>query len=253
MKIIQNELSKVPRAPCDIDDLSDLPFIPRPPLPIKSFAMLIVGAPGSGKTNLLLSLLMTKGKKKYYYKFFDKIYLMSGSLATLPKKFVEKLPEEQVYNEFKDDYLVATINALKDGPNHNSLLVLDDVIRSISRSKNLSKVFLNRRHITHNDQEEGNGGLSIMVTSQKFNLLCLEFRNSMSDVIIFKSSNGQELKAVKDELMVDLSPELQDKLLKEAWKEKYSFLMIKPNNDIQNKYFIKFDKVEFDENDLNSR
>ena len=253
MKIIQNELSKIPRAPCDIDDLSDLPFIPRPPLPIKSFAMLIVGSPGSGKTNLLLSLLMTKGKKKYYYKFFDKIYLMSGSLATLPKKFVEKLPEEQVYNEFKDDYLVATINALKDGPNHNSLLVLDDVIRSISRSKNLSKVFLNRRHITHNDQEEGNGGLSIMVTSQKFNLLCLEFRNSMSDVIIFKSSNGQELKAVKDELMVDLSPELQDKLLKEAWKEKYSFLMIKPNNDIQNKYFIKFDKVEFDENDLNSR
>jgi len=250
MKIIQNELSKVPRAPCDIDDLSDLPFIPRPPLPIKSFAMLIVGAPGSGKTNLLLSLLMTKGKKKYYYKFFDKIYLMSGSLATLPKKFVEKLPEEQVYNEFKDDYLVATINALKDGPNHNSLLVLDDVIRSISRSKNLSKVFLNRRHITHNDQEEGNGGLSIMVTSQKFNLLCLEFRNSMSDVIIFKSSNGLELKAIKDELMVDLSPELQDKLLKEAWKQKYQFLLIKPNNDINNKYYINFDRVEFDELDL---
>ena len=250
MKIIKNDLSKVPRAPCDIDDLSDLPYIPEKPLPTKSFAMLIVGAPGSGKTNLLLSLLMTKGKKKYYYKFFDKIFLMSGSLSTLPKKFIDKIPESQVYNEFKDENLVDTINGLKSGQNYNSLLVLDDVIRSISRSRNLSKVFLNRRHITHNDQEEGNGGLSIMVTSQKFNLLPLEFRNSMSDVIIFKSSNGLELKAVKDELMVDLSPELQDKLLKEAWKQKYQFLLIKPNNDINNKYYINFDRVEFDELDL---
>jgi GTPase SAR1 family protein len=250
MKIISNELSKVPKAPCDVDNLDDLPYIPRDPLPKKSFAMLIVGAPGSGKTNLLLSLLMTKGKKRYYYKFFDKIYLMSGSLATLPKKFVEKLPKEQVFTEFKDEYLVDTINGLKDGPNFNNLLVLDDVIRSLSRSKNLSKVFLNRRHITHNCEEDGNGGLSIMVTSQKFNLMPLEFRNAMDTVILFKSSNGQELKAIKDELMVDLSPEIQNRLLKEAWKEKYSFLMIKPNNDINNKYFIKFDKVEFDDEDL---
>lgn len=250
MKIIKNELSNVPRAPCDIDDLSDLPYIPEPPLPIKSFAMLLVGAPGSGKTNLLLSLLMTKGKKKYYYKFFDKIFLMSGSLATLPKKFVEKLPESQVYNEFKDENLVDVINVLKTGPNENSLLLLDDVIRSISRSRNLSKVFLNRRHITHNENEDGNGGLSIIVTSQKFNLLFLEFRNAISDVVLFKSSNGAEIKAIKDELMTDLSPKLQDLLLKEAWRNKYQFLLIKPNNDINNKYYINFDRVEFDELDL---
>lgn len=250
MKIVKNDLSNVPKAPCDIDDLTDLPYIPAKPLPIKSFAMLMCGAPGSGKTNLLLSLLMSKGKKKYYRKFFDRIYLISGSLATLPKKFIEKIPEDQVFSEYNEDILIDIINGLKDGPNYNSLLILDDVIRSISRSRNLSKVFLNRRHITHNENEEGNGGLSVMLTTQKFNLAPLEFRNAMSDIIIFKSGNAQEINAIKSELMTDLSTELQDKLLKESWKEKYSFLMIKPNQDIQNKYYIKFDKVMFDENDL---
>lgn len=250
MKIVKNDLSNVPKAPCDIDDLTDLPYIPAKPLPIKSFAMLMCGAPGSGKTNLLLSLLMSKGKKKYYRKFFDRIYLISGSLATLPKKFIEKIPEDQVFSEYNEDILIDIINGLKDGPNYNSLLILDDVIRSISRSRNLSKVFLNRRHITHNENEEGNGGLSVMLTTQKYNLAPLEFRNAMSDIIIFKSGNAQEINAIKSELMTDLSTELQDKLLKESWKEKYSFLMIKPNQDIQNKYYIKFDKVMFDENDL---
>ena len=250
MKIVKNDLSNVPKAPCDIDDLTDLPYIPAKPLPIKSFAMLMCGAPGSGKTNLLLSLLMSKGKKKYYRKFFDRIYLISGSLATLPKKFIEKIPEDQIFSEYNEDILIDIINGLKDGPNYNSLLILDDVIRSISRSRNLSKVFLNRRHITHNENEEGNGGLSVMLTTQKFNLAPLEFRNAMSDIIIFKSGNAQEINAIKSELMTDLSTELQDKLLKESWKEKYSFLMIKPNQDIQNKYYIKFDRVMFDENDL---
>ena len=250
MKIIKNDLSQVPKAPCDIDDLSDLPYIPTKPLPVKSFAMLICGSPGSGKTNLLLSLLMSKGKKKYYRKFFDRIYLISGSLATLPKQFISKLPEDQIFSEFNDEILVNIINTLQDGENLNALLILDDVIRSISRSRNLSKVFLNRRHITHNESEEGNGGLSVMLTTQKYNLCPLEFRNAMSDIIIFKSGNAQEINAIKSELMTDLSTELQDKLLKEAWKEKYSFLLIKPNADINNKYYIKFDKVVFDENDL---
>jgi len=32
--------------------------------------------------------------------------------------------------------------------------------------------------------------------------------------------------------------------------QKYQFLLIKPNNDINNKYYINFDRVEFDELDL---
>tara|TARA_Y100000114_G_C11738606_1_gene317672 strand:- start:744 stop:929 length:186 start_codon:yes stop_codon:yes gene_type:complete len=47
-----NPLSDVPRAPCHVDSLKDLAYIPTRPLPTKSFCMYIVGKPGSGKTNL---------------------------------------------------------------------------------------------------------------------------------------------------------------------------------------------------------
>ena len=99
MKLIPNKISEVPRVPVDIDNLSDLPFIPTAPLPKKSFAMYIVGSPGSGKTNLLLSLMLSHPTKKkrniprYYWKFFDHIHVISGSLQTLPKKFLDKLPD----------------------------------------------------------------------------------------------------------------------------------------------------------------
>jgi hypothetical protein len=44
--------------------------------------------------------------------------------------------------------------------------------------------------------------------------------------------------------MFDLQPDQQDALLKEAWKEPYSFLFIAINAPRDRKYFIKFDRVE---------
>ena len=62
--------------------------LPREP----SMRMLIIGAPGSGKTSLMVSLL-----SKYYKKKFDRIYLISGSKQTLPDTFLSKLNESRVY------------------------------------------------------------------------------------------------------------------------------------------------------------
>ena len=255
MKIIKNKLSDIPRAGIDIDDLKDLPYIPADPLPKKSFSMMLCGAPGSGKSNLMLSLLMshpTKRKKdpRYYYKYFDTINLISPSLATLPKKFVDKLPQDQVHDTFSDDLICDIVENLYNGANHNHLLLLDDCIRDLSRSKNLSKIFLNRRHITHDSEKEGHGGLSIIVTSQKFSLLPLEFRNALSDIIVFRSSNKSEINRIKDELLFDLSPEIQDELLSYCWKEPYSFLYVKVNNQTEDKYYKKFDKIVFDNDEV---
>ena len=251
MKIIENVISAIPRVPMDIDNLKDLPYIPISPLPAKSFAMLICGAPGSGKTNLLMALLTSHSTKKkfkptYYFKFFDKIEFISASIATLPDNFLKQLPDEQKHNKFSDDLLIDIVNQMADGENDNNLLVLDDVIRDITRSKNLSKIYLNRRHLTHNKEEEGHGGMSIITTSQKFSLLPLEFRNAMSDVIVFKSSNSSEINRIVDELLYDLDKDQQKELLEMAWKDPYSFLYIKVNKPLKDKYYIKFDKVNFD-------
>ena len=247
MKVINNNLSKVPKAPCDIDNLDDLPYIPTSPLPIKSFALYIVGSPGSGKTNLMMSLLTSK-KPKYYRKFFCHIEIISGSLATLSNKFKKQLPDSQKHNKFSDDLIIDIVNKMKNGKqdsNENNLLVLDDVIRQITRSRVLSQIFLNRRHISHNEDKEGNGGLSIITVSQKYSLLPLEFRNSISDFVLFKSSNSMEINKIKDELLHDLDKDEQNELLNLAWSKPYNFLFIKINNPKKTKYYINFDLVEF--------
>ena len=251
MKIIENSLSEIPRVPMNIDDLKDLPYIPISPLPPKSFSMLICGAPGSGKTNLMMALLTSHATKKkfkptYYFKFFDRIEFISASIATLPDNFLNKLPDEQKHNKFTDELLVEIVESMANGENENNLLVIDDCIRDITRSKNLSKIYLNRRHCTHNSEEEGHGGLSIITTSQKFSLMPLEFRNAQSDVIVFKSSNSTEINRIRDELLFDLNKDQQEDLLREAWAEPYSFLYIKVNKPLKDKYYIKFNSVQFD-------
>jgi len=49
--------------------------------------------------------------------------------------------------------------------------------------------------------------------------------------------------------MADLSPEQQNELLKEAFKDKYSFLYIKGYEGTKDRYYIRFNKVVFDEAD----
>ena len=252
MIIEKNDLSDVPKAPMNIDDLSDLPYIPQDPLPKKSFAMYIIGTPSSGKTNLLMSMFLSHSTKKrvrpkYYWKYFDKIYFISASLETIPISFLKKIPEDQVFNQYSDELMQIIIQELKNGENENSAIVLDDSIKDLKRSKILSKLFLNRRHCTQNGQEEGQSGLSIFVTSQKYTLLPLEVRGACSQYIIFKSSNRSEVNRIKEELMFDLDPQTQDEVLNEAWKEPYSFLMIDVNKPRDKKYYKKFDRIIFED------
>jgi hypothetical protein len=241
---ISNKLSTIPRIACPVDDPSELAFVPERPLPAKSFCMYIVGAPGSGKTNLWQSLLTSK-KPRYYWKLFDSVHLISASMGTLSKQVTSKLPDNKKHDQFEDSLLEHIVESLRIGPNGNNLIILDDVIKDLKRSKILSKVFLNRRHCTHSTEQPGNGGLAVMVTSQKYTLLPLEMRTACSHVIVFKSQNRQEIDRIKDELMFDLSPDLQDTLLQEAWAESHSFLLIIVNAPRGERYFIKFDQVVF--------
>jgi hypothetical protein len=196
---------------------------------------------------MLLSHPTKKAPKKprYYYRFFDNIDLISGSLQTLPiKKF--GLPESQLHNKYSDTLLKEIIDDIQGDENYNSLIVLDDVVRDLTRSKILTSVILNRRHITQNSNEDDMASLSLMITSQKFNLLPLSLRCNMSHVIIFKTTNNSELRAIKDELMADLNNQQQDEILNLAWSEPYSFLFIDVFAPRNKRYYKKFDLIEIE-------
>ena len=254
MKVLKDKgIKDIPVFKSDIDDTSDMDYIPPYPLPAKNFALYLVGAPKSGKTSLMMSLLLSHPTRKrkniprFFYKVFDRIEFISASHQTLPKRFRDKLPEDQIHPEYSDDLLMDIITELKDGDNTNNLLVFDDVIRSLNRSKILSKIYLNRRHATYDNTKEGKAGLSIITTSQKYSLLDLCNRVAQSDIILFKSSNATEINRIKDELLHDLSKEEQEDLLRLAWSEPYSFLYIKMNEPKHKKYFVKFNPVVFEE------
>ena len=257
MKIIKNDISNIPAYKSSIDDTKDLPYIPKKPLNnmCKSFLLYVIGSPGSGKTSTIMSLLTSHptkkqpNKPKYFYKLFDNIHLINASLQTLPKSFTKLLPDEKKHNKYTDELLTDIVDTLQEGENENNLIVMDDVIKDLNRSRILSKVCLNRRHICQDEEQEGNAGLAIMIISQKFTLLNLEYRNAVSHFIIFKTSNANELKRIKEEICYDLEDYEFDTLTKMAWKDKYSFLFIDLNKNKNDKYFFRFDKVLFDDDD----
>ena len=240
-------LSNIPVIASDVDK-ENFPYQPFSPLP-KRFSIYICGSPASGKTTLWTSLLLSHPTKKkpkiprYYYRFFDRCEIISGSLQTLPlKKF--GLPEEQLNNKYTDELLEKIIDDICKDDNYNSLIVIDDCIRDLTRSKILSKTILNRRHCTYNKDEDDSASLSLMITSQKYNLLPLSLRSNMSHVIVFKTTNSAELNAVKDEVMADLNKEQQNEILDLAWSKSHGFLFIDVFAPRDKRYFANFDQIE---------
>ena len=257
MKVLENKkLNNISITKQSIDDTSDLPYIPAEPLPAKSFAMLIVAPAGGGKTSFWTSLLLSHPTKKKpdinraYYRFFDKLILFSPSKDTLPMDKL-KLDKSRVFLKYNDEDLLNFIEEEKEGPNLNNLIVLDDSIRDIRNNKTVQKLVLNRRHISHNPEFEHKAGLSVLITSQKFNAVDTYLRNNMSDIIIFQTNVKNELEAIKNDLMSDLDKELQDQLLKKAFEKKYGFLYIKNYMPTKDRYYINFNKVVFEDTDDN--
>ena len=61
MKVLKNtKINYIPPVSMPIDNLSDLPYIPASPLPAKSFALYVVGQPGSGKTSYYYHIQLKK-------------------------------------------------------------------------------------------------------------------------------------------------------------------------------------------------
>lgn len=242
MKIELNKEIKLKVVKQDIDDLDeDLKKI-NDPLSKKSGAYYIVGRPQSGKTSLWLSMLLTKNQG--YYRKFDKIYLISNSLATLPLPLLN-LPPEQIFDGYNEEELFEILKNEKESKeNNNILIVIDDCIKDL-KSKKFNKLILNRRHIIQNvDNPKVKSGVMIFITGQTYNLLELQVRKNMSDVILFPTSNSKELISIKSELMSDLNPKQQDEILKLAWSRPYSFLYIKMNNQMSKKYYSNFDSIK---------
>jgi hypothetical protein len=192
---------------------------------------LFIGQAGSGKTSLIINLLSSK-KFKSYRKCYDAIYFFSGSLNTLPDKFLSLLHPERIFTDLEN--LEETINNVEG----KVLFIIDDLVKEIKEYEEiLKKLIYNRRHIGQ--------GSSLWMISQKITVIPLSLR-SQADVIYFFSMsarNKKEVEALFNDFITDLDKDEFKELIKyvfDKYSEPHDFLYI---NKRENKYYKNFNEL----------
>ena len=90
---------------CDTKISDDIPD----PLPSESFAMVVAGSPGSGKSSLVTSIISApkskQGIRQSYVKLFEHIIVCSPSLDSLSNNIYADLDATKKHTSFNEDFM----------------------------------------------------------------------------------------------------------------------------------------------------
>lgn len=184
------------------------------------FIMLISAKCGSGKSVLISNLIRNENM---YYKYFDKVYFCSSNVnegkiydqAYKDKIFIN---ESRLYDSFDEDIMEEIVDDIKNDEDFDEshyLLVIDDLPTELNKkTSKIVKRLIKHRHLH----------LSIIVSTQKINLLNLALRNITSHLIIFKTNNANERESMAT--MTELNKNDFYDLLDYATEEKFNFLFV---------------------------
>ena len=229
MKILEeeNELSvKKIEMNCDKIIQTKKGISVAPPLCKTSHLYLFVGASGSGKTNLVMSLLKrrsktSKGDQFSYSKMFDNIVFVSPSAHTIKNNPLEHLDDNKKFNHFTDDVIDTVEELTEDAVEDDihTLLILDDVSSELRKSKPLTQrlniLTKNRRH----------KNLSIWIIGHRIYDFDPALRANASLLFVFKPKSIKEVDVLRNEFM-NMNIEDARNVLDYVFEKKFTFLMI---------------------------
>lgn len=189
------------------------------------FITLFSGAPGSGKSSLMLGMLQNKA---FYRKKFNHIHYFcpQSSMLSVLNHPLKKL--ETTYHELSAPILDALYTVLSDQRAFNeeegnetsySLIVLDDMadlMKDIEIVKALKRILIKSRHIC----------CAVMITVQSYLYLDASLRKLLTNVILFKPNTRKEWDSLCDEHLANLTKEERIALERYAFSEKYAHLDI---------------------------
>lgn len=164
------------------------------------FVYSLIGAGGSGKSSLMLSMFKSP---KYYRGKFDNIHYFTPASSFMS---VEKHPfsgHDKVYHELDPDTLETIYEELlelkeeaiaNDCPIEHSLIIIDDFANDL-KDKNLSqkinKAIVKTRHLN----------CSWIFTLQSYTLFPKVLRKQITNATIFKPNNNEEWESINNELL----------------------------------------------------
>lgn len=186
----------------------------------KGFICCIIGKRGSGKSHLLLQMLL---HKRLLRDKFDEVILINPSYAYDDKYNIIEFTD--VYEDFNIELIEELNKKFQENPKEKRLIILDDCISSSDFKSNqsyhpLNTLVSNGRH----------WGCSLIILSQKYNAISSTIRAQYDYVILFKTCNHKELNCIYDEYGID-NKDIFMKLMNDIFSKSYSFAVIDVQND----------------------
>lgn len=194
------------------------------------FRMLIVGPSGSGKSNVLINLLIRylkytelyiyckhKDEKKYQFIewFFEQV--RKNEALKLSKK--EKCEYEQALNSIPSFCHVSDnlseLNIDNFDSNEENVIVIDDFVLEANQ-KNVIEMFISGRH----------KNCSIIYISQTYYRIPKDIRINCSYLLLFNIPSTNELNMIIRDQKITMSKDELIKKLKQAFSIKFNFITI---------------------------
>lgn len=200
------------------------------------FRLGIVAPSRSGKTNLLVNLLL---RNDFYRKYFHYIYVWTPTFFDDDKWRLVELPEEQIFTEYNEADLQRVVNKQLEHTNKRALYIFDDCISEKGVFTNtygtlLSKLVFRGRH----------WNISLCFVSQSYKAISRGFRVNMTGWIFFAIGNKQEIMKIAEENSGLMSKEEFLRIFKEATLEPYSFMYINYQEaDPKKQYRKRFSEI----------
>lgn len=198
------------------------------------FRSLIIGASGSGKTNLLLNIISNINA-------WNKIFLIAKNTTEPLYQFLIDVIKEV---ELKAKTNILTVgNNIDDipdidtfNPNDSNLLILDDLIsEKESKLNNINAIFIRGRK----------QNLSTIFISQSYFKIPLMIRQNADYMVLKKINSSKDLKRIVSEYSLDLSADDIMKLYKYANTGELTdfFLIDLITTDYKYKYRKNFEPI----------
>ena len=202
----------------------------------RSNATAFVGTSGSGKTSLMVSLLMNKEPKIWKKQFNWIIVVMPrASRASLKNNIFDKFLDESCLFDSLTEETIDMIDAMiqqnaEEG--HQTLLILDDVASALKSgyiAKKLQHLVYAYRHFR----------LVIVMLVQTLRTIPMSIRKNLTNLVIFHKPRISEWEAITHEFL-ELDKEEAKELYQLVFKQKYDWSLI---NLGTGKVYSKFDEI----------